>query len=337
MIDVNRFLTGDALARLRELPDASVDTCITSPPYLLLRNYGVAGQMGMEANAAEWAERLATVLNEVARVLKPTGSVWLNVSDGYARHVRHGAPPKSLLLAPERLLLRLQSDGWIVRNRVVWHKTNTRPSSVRDRLTCRWEPIYLLVRSRHYFFDLDVIRRPHRTPARAPRPARARRPIERAPAWVGPLADGTEWLQRLKALGSPGHPFGANPGDVLTTTASNFRGAHFATFPPAMVEPLLKATCPEKVCGNCGRAWEREPVRRLGQMAVLGRLRPGCECRAAAVPGLVLDPFSGAGTVALVAEAHKRRWLGIDLNPDYIRLAEDRLRAARAGPAARAA
>lgn len=326
----NRFIVGDAATRLRELPAASIDTCITSPPYLLLRDYGIPGQMGMEANADEWADRLSAVLREVGRVLKPTGSLWLNVCDGYASRADQGAPPKSLLLAPERLLLRLQADGWIVRNRVVWQKTDPRPSSAQDRLTCTWEPVYLLVRSRRYFFDLDAIRRPHRTRPRqiSQRPA-LKSPLVRKPAWAGPLGDAGDWLRRYKTQSAPGHVLGANPGDVLATAASNYRGGHFATFPPALVEPLLKATCPEKVCTTCGRPWERGRARRLGELAVLGTLRPDCACDGPTAAGLVLDPFSGAGTVALVAETHRRRWIGIDLNPDYVRLAEQRLRDAR--------
>jgi DNA modification methylase len=319
-LPVNRFLVGDAAARLRQLPSESIDTVITSPPYLLLRDYGVDGQLGSEGSADEWADRLAGICRELARVLKPTGSLWLNLGDSFSRHRRHGAPPKSLLLTPERLLLRLHADGWIVRNKVVWQKRTHRPSSVRDRLTCSWEPVYLLVRCRSYYFDLDVIRRPFRSTRPPSKPSTSPRPH------LGPLANPNTGLDRLRRLGLHGHPLGANPGDVLSTAGSNYRGAHFATFPTAFVEPLLRATCPEKVCAACGRPWKREPVRRLGELAVLGRLTPDCTCHAATLPGLILDPFSGAGTVALVAQAHGRRWLGIDLNPDYVRLAEQRLR-----------
>jgi site-specific DNA-methyltransferase (adenine-specific) len=103
------------------------------------------------------------VMREVARVLKPTGVVWLNVADGYSRSDRYGAPPKSLLLGPERLVLALQHDGWIVRNRVAWTKPNGMPSSVADRLACRWEFIYMLSRQERYHFDLDAVRVPHAT------------------------------------------------------------------------------------------------------------------------------------------------------------------------------
>ncbi|HVF06413.1 MAG TPA: site-specific DNA-methyltransferase [Frankiaceae bacterium] len=317
----NRFLVGDATTRLRDVPTASIDTVITSPPYFLLRDYGVRGQLGAERTVDDWADHLTGVCREVARVLKPTGSLWLNLGDAYSRHCRYGAPPKSLLLAPERVLLRLLADGWTVRNKVVWQKTTHRPSSARDRLTCSWEPLYLLVRSRHYFFDLDPIRRAFRSPQRS-RQRRVPPQPER-----GALANPNTGLQRMGRLGIGGHPLGPNPGDVVATAPSNYRGAHFATFPPALVETLLKATCPEKVCSACGRPWQRAPVQRqLGELAVLGKLRPRCDCQAETKPGLVLDPFSGAGTVAVVAHRQGRHWLGIDINPKYVRLAEQRLR-----------
>ena len=155
-----QILLGDALERLRELATDSVDTVVTSPPYFLLRNYGVDGQLGAEQTVAQWVAGLRAVMAEVARVLKDDGSVWLNLGDTYSRHDKHGAPPKSLLLGPERLLLGLVEDGWVVRNKLVWAKPNPMPASVRDRLSCAWEPIYLLVRSRSYFFDLDAVRVP---------------------------------------------------------------------------------------------------------------------------------------------------------------------------------
>ncbi len=161
-------LVGDARQRLAELPAASVDSVMTSPPYFNLRNYGAPGQIGLEAHVEGWVDELRLVMRGVARVLKPTGSLWLNVGDSFSRHDRYGAPPKSLLLGPERLALALQQDGWIVRNRIAWVKQNTMPTSVRDRLACTWETVYLLTRSRYYHFDLDAIRIPHRSTPRAP-------------------------------------------------------------------------------------------------------------------------------------------------------------------------
>ena len=135
----------------------------------------------------------------------------------------------------------------------------------------------------------------------------------------------------MKAGGKVGHPLGKNPGDVWTLASSNYRGAHFATFPEALAEPCLRAGCPAQVCRSCGQPWQRQPVRRqLGHLAVLGDLAPTCTCQATARPGLVLDPFMGAGTVAIVAERLGRDWLGIELNPAFANLTEQRLAQARA-------
>ena len=328
----NRVLVGDARERLQGLPPSSIDVVITSPPYFQLRNYQVEGQLGLEASVQEWVDHLVAVFDEVARVLKSSGSMWLNLGDSYARKPEHGAPPKSLLLAPERLLLALAERGWLVRNKVVWSKPNPMPASATDRLTCSWEPLYLLVRGPRYFFDLDSIRLAHRSQGAALRrgaaPARTR-----PPAWSGPLAGSQDGLGRLKAQGLSGHPLGKNPGDVWTIATAGYRGAHFATFPEALVERPLLASCPARVCARCGQAWAREPVQRsLGHLALLGQLVPNCTCRAAARSGLVLDPFMGAGTVAVVAERLERDWLGIELNPDFAALTYQRLGQARAAP-----
>jgi site-specific DNA-methyltransferase (adenine-specific) len=328
MMTTNQVLVGDALERLGDLPSASIDTVITSPPYFRLRNYQVSGQLGMEPSIEGWVANLRAVFHEIGRVLKPTGSVWLNVGDAYSRHEESGGLPKSLLLGPERLVQALAVDGWVIRNKLAWVKTNPMPSSVADRLTCVWEPVYLLVRSRHYLFDLDAIRVRHRPPAKVSLAAaeRAKRPRPVPPPWAGPLAGSQHGLDRMKAGGRQGHPLGKNPGDVLVTASSNYRGAHFATFPVALVEPLLRATCPERTCSICGLPWERAPIdRQLGRLATIGQSVPTCTCRSTVTPGLVLDPFMGAGTVAVVAERMGRRWLGIELNPAFARLTMERL------------
>jgi site-specific DNA-methyltransferase (adenine-specific) len=322
----NQVLVGDVMDRLRELPAASVDCVITSPPYWALRNYQAGGQIGQELSVHGWVEQLVSVCDEIARVLSPEGTLWLNVGDTYSRQDRHGAPPKGLLLGPERLLLALVDREWRVRNKVIWNKSNPMPSSVGDRLSSRWEPVYLLVRSRHYYFDLDPMREPHgsvRPPSRRPPP-----PFPTA--WSGSLAGDQSGLRRLKMAGLPGHPLGKNPGDVWTIPTSNFRGGHFATYPEALVERPIKAGCPERVCTNCDRAWRRQRVaRRLGGLATLGTLRPACTCSAPYRPGLVLDPFLGSGTTAVVAERLGRDWLGIELNPDFAAIAERRISEAR--------
>jgi site-specific DNA-methyltransferase (adenine-specific) len=321
----NTIVTGDALTTLRELPESAVDCVVTSPPYFQLRDYAAEGQLGMEPTVAGWVANLRQACREVARVLVPTGSLWLNLGDSFSRHPKYGAPTKSLLLAPERLLLALSLDGWLVRTKVIWAKTNPMPSSVTDRLSLTYEVIYFLVRQKTYFFDLDAIRQPHKSSGAK----RARVPQQQPPVWAGPLAASRSGLRRARATGEPGHPLGKNPGDVWSIATRGFSGAHFATFPPELVRRPILATCPAVVCTACGQ----------GQKVSTGTLQ--CDCHAPARSGIVLDPFFGTGTVGLVAQELGRDWLGIELNPEYVRLAEERLgldqAAARGEPEAGAA
>lgn len=320
----NTIRIGDAVEQLRQLPDESVDTVMTSPPYALLRDYGVEGQYGLEETVHGWVDNLLAVGQELARVLKPSGSWWLNVGDSYSRHARYGAPPKGLLLGPERLLLALSEQGWIVRNKVTWAKANPMPSSVKDRFGSGWEPVYFLVRSGRYYFDLDGGGRvPHRSghgPGNHMPASRVTRPD-----WVGPLAGDNAGLARLKAAGIPGHPLGANARDVWTIATSSYRGGNHAVFPEELVRRVLKVACPQRVCGSCGQPWWREPARRLGHLAVLGELLPVCSCQSAWQPGLVLDPFMGAGTTGVVARKLGLDWLGIELNPEFAARALERI------------
>lgn len=345
-------LIGDAVERLRHLPTASIDTCITSPPYFQLRQYGVDGQIGLEPTVDDWVVSLSAVFAEVARVLKERGSLWLNVGDSYSRHNRYGAPPKGMLCAPERLLLALAGDGWLVRNKVIWAKPNPMPASVGDRLNTTYEVVYFLVRSPRYEFDLDAIREPHRSGGGR----KASAPAGKTPEWAGPLAAGSQdGLRRARPAGQPGHVLGKNPGDVWNIPTKGFRGAHFATFPEQLIVRPILATCPEAVCVRCGRPWRRQvrawrvPVGNPSKapkpedgnvfrfkgywntLREVGPLQP-CGCEVPTRPGVVLDPFFGAGTVGVVAERLGRDWVGIELNPAYAELALNRIRSARAGP-----
>jgi site-specific DNA-methyltransferase (adenine-specific) len=321
VIQRNVVLQGDALEVLRTLPDASVDCIVTSPPYFQARSYqGGAQEFGQETHIDEWVEHLRTVAAEIARVLVPWGAFWLNIGDVYASRPSEGAPPKSLLLGPERLAQSLLADGWIVRNRLAWTKPNPLPSSAADRLTQSWEFVYLLVREPHYFFDLDAIREPlANTPAPRPRPTPDRR------ACHGARDHGHSGLTRLSRDGRRGHPLGKNPGDAWRIAGARVRG-HGASFPAELIRRPILATCPEKVCIRCGRPWQRarHPVRLVDGKPQPRALVP-CGCGAATRPGLVLDPFMGSGTVALVARQHHRDWLGIELNPKYVQLTRDRL------------
>lgn len=326
----NQILVGSALAHLRELPDASVDCVVTSPPYYGLRDYEIDGQIGHETSISEWVAALLEITAELARVLKRSGTFWLNVDDTYSRHRNDGAPPKAMLLGPERLLLGLDDQGWIVRSKVVWAKPYAMPDPARDRLTGTWEPVYLLVRSRRYHFDLDPIREPHKTPRRRPRSQRGpepRGPGRNIPQWAGPRAGDQSGLARYKALGMPGHPLGKNPGDVWTIPQNNPRGVHHATYPAALIERPITAGCPAKVCSHCGRPWTRPTVGTWATEPA--DLAPGCRCDAPPAPGVVLDPFLGSGTTAVVAERLGRDWLGIELNPDFANVARQHITKAR--------
>jgi site-specific DNA-methyltransferase (adenine-specific) len=317
----NVVLQGDALAVLRTLPDASVDCVVTSPPYFQARSYqGGAQEFGQETHIDEWVEHLRAVAAEIARVLVPWGAFWLNVADVFASRPSEGAPAKSLLLGPERLAQALLADGWLVRNRLSWTKPNPLPSSAADRLTQSWEFVYLLVRERHYFFDLDLIREPL-AKAEAPRP----RPTPDRRTCHGARDHGHSGLTRLSREGVRGHPLGKNPGDAWRIAGARVRG-HGASFPAELIRRPILATCPERVCTRCGKPWQRarHPVRLVGGQAQPRALVP-CSCGAATRPGLVLDPFMGSGTVALVARQYGRDWLGIELNPKYVQLTRDRL------------
>jgi len=324
-LPLGQILVGDAAARLAELPAATVDCVITSPPYFALRDYGHPCQLGLERDVEGWVDDVVAVAGQVARVLKPTGAMWLNVGDSYSNHPSEGAAKKSLLLGPQRLAVALLNAGWRIRNQIIWAKTNSMPSSVTDRLSCSHEVMLLCVRSLHYYFDLDAIRVPllTRQPRRPSTSTHRYLPDDAIPA-VGGIDDNLG-LNGLKVAGRTGHPLGKNPGDVWQLSTACYRGAHFATFPLSLVEKPLLATCPERVCVACGLPWRRRPVDRRRRIAVVGDLHPACDCAAGTRAGVVLDPFMGAGTVALAAELYGRQWLGIELNPAFVRLAEHRL------------
>ncbi|MEU4517372.1 site-specific DNA-methyltransferase [Amycolatopsis sp. NPDC024027] len=331
---VRHILIGDVRERLAQLPDASVDCVITSPPYWALRDYGHSGQIGAEPTVDDWAEAITAVCNELARVLTPTGSLWLNLGDGFSRHEREGAAKKSLLLGPQRVALRLTASGWLLRNQIIWAKPNPTPSSVRDRFTASHELLFLLTRQPRYFFDLDPVREPAQTaPAGSARtPARTYLSRDAVPSLNGgtsPRVDLNQGLAQMKTTGLASHPLGKSPGDVWTIPTGSYRGAHFATFPLALVRRPLLTTCPERVCAVCDLPWRRTLQTVNGRQLATGPLAPSCPHQQFR-RGRVLDPFLGAGTVAVAAETYGRDWVGIELNEAYAVLAEARLTAHRA-------
>jgi site-specific DNA-methyltransferase (adenine-specific) len=204
------------------------------------------------------------------------------------------------------------------------------PSNVTDRLSATHESLYLLTRENRYFFDLNAIRQPHKDrrvhgrhdnqPSQRVYPPVGTLP--RRDARPGNLNDG---LARLQAAGVVGHPLGGNPGDVWQLATAAFRGEHFATFPERLVERPILSTCPERTCVACGQPWLRARQFIHDRWLRVGGPQPDCDCRAGWQPGVVLDPFFGAGTIALVAEQHGRHWLGVELSLRFAELAHQRL------------
>jgi DNA modification methylase len=331
----NRVMVGDALQRLRKIEGGSIDMVLTSPPYFRLRDYDVSGQLGIEQSVDTWVDSLRALAHEAHRVLVPTGSFWLNVGDTYSTHLDQGAGRKSLLLGPERLALALIADGWLLRNRIAWAKPNPMPSSVKDRLTASWEYLYVFTKQPQYFFDLDAIRVSQTS--RAPKRERVTASVQGREAWRGPNSMSANGLGAMKAEGRVSHPLGKNPSDVWQIATSNYRGAHHATFPIALAARAIAAGAPEARCTRCRLPWKRPLIRQLGGLATRGELTPTCGCESLSEPGLVLDPFFGAGTTAVAAESLGRDWLGIELNPDFAAQAEVRIQRARAGPISNAA
>lgn len=331
----NQLLVGDALSELRRLPSDDIDMVLTSPPYFRLRDYDVDGQLGLEAHVDDWVGQLGAVGAELARVLTPTGTLWLNLGDAYATHSREGALRKSLLLAPERLALQLVADGWVLRNKIIWQKSNPMPTSVRDRLACTWEVIYVFARSSRHHFNLDALRQPHLSRATSTRPpSGGQGATSDREHWLGPNADGSAGLAALKAAGRVGHPLGKNPGDVWRLASSRYRGAHHATFPLALASQAISAGCPVRRCSQCRAPYTVRTLVAVDGARQRSTTTPACGCNAVSEPGLVLDPFFGAATTGLAAEQLGRDWLGIELNPAFAAAGLQRLAQARASPAA---
>jgi DNA modification methylase len=352
---MNKIITGDCLDELKSLPSESVHMCMTSPPYWNLRDYGVDGQLGQEDTAEEYVTNIATVFDEVKRVLRDDGSLWLNLGDTYKN--------KDLQQIPARVALELQDRGWILRNRVTWAKPNPMPQSVKDRLNDTTEAIFHFVKERDYWYDLDAIREAHCE--------RVREDLENASdderdAAIGSIGTAPE---RNDSEGSGFNnnascdPAGKNPGDVVEVTTKPFPDAHFAVYPPELCEKPIKATCPPKVCVECGSPYEREVEvkrtkdrddykERVETEEAVSHLRDKqdikhgghsgknlppnqremrgwqqtCDCDTDATePGIAFDPFAGAGTTLLKAKELGRKFIGIELNPEYADMARARI------------
>lgn len=340
-----RILQGDCREILARLPSASVQCCVTSPPYFGLRDYGIAEQIGLEATPEAFVLELVAVFRHVRRVLRDDGTLWLNLGDSYAgsgrgggadgskqqtnvgslvesdaqrARKRHeisdaqrknvpgrcesvpGAKPKDLLGIPWRLAFALQADGWYLRQDIIWSKPNPMPESVQDRCTKAHEYLFLLSKSPVYHYEMAAIAEAatDSTAQRLAQDIENQAGSDRVPGKTnGPMKavkgrtvrPGVDTNGGGQGDGVMSYPaLTRNKRSVWTVATQPFKEAHFATFPPALIEPCILAGCP-----------------------------PG---------GVVLDPFGGAGTTALVADRLQRDAILIELNPTYAAMAEARIR-----------
>lgn len=277
---INSIICGDSLNSLRKIPSSSMDCIVTSPPYYGQRDYAVDGQLGGEDTPSEYVTKLAEIFDECRRVLKDSGSLWLNLGDKYL--------DGNLLGMPWRVALELQSRGWILRNDIIWHKPNAMPHSAKNRLTTDHEYIFFFTKKgANYFYDQDAIREEHVTFSEKSKMRGGKNhfgknggtPEKGKNGGNSNLHDG-RWDQAF-------HPNGRNKRTVWNVPLSKFRDAHFAVFPEKLIEPCVLAGCPKN--------------------------------------GLVLDPFFGAGTTGVVASKLRRNYLGLELNPEYVEIAKNRL------------
>lgn len=325
------ILVGDAFSMLATLPTESVQCVVTSPPYWGLRDYGTNGQLGLEKTPQEYLANMRLIFEQVRRVLKKDGTLWLNIGDTYnsstrwsgggenamcgnSKNIRsdvgnaphrkgivEGIKPKDLVGIPWRLAFGLQEDGWYLRQDIIWHKPNPMPESVRDRCTKAHEYIFLLSKSPKYLFNIDAIKEPAKYGPLGGNAAWATGSDHTAKGWqteknhpkLRENKKRGEFSGKTEAMASEGrNAFRAivhkrNKRSVWTVAPKAFKDAHFAVYPPALIEPCILAGSNE---GDT-----------------------------------VLDPFFGAGTTGLVAKKLGREYVGIEINPKYVEMAEARI------------
>ena len=359
------ILVGDVLARIKEIPDQTVQCVVTSPPYWGLRDYGHDGQLGLEPTPQAYVENMVAVFREVRRILKDDGVLWLNLGDSYNGSggaggdyslggLKEGQPkypgrnvatlkPKDLAGIPWRVAFALQDDGWWLRQDIIWHKPNPMPESVTDRCTKAHEYLFMLTKSAKYYFDNQAIKEPAETSNTGHR------------FGGNKYGDSDDPFHRTKGETYIATGF-RNKRSVWSIPPKPFRGAHFAVMPEALCEPpILASTSEAGQCLQCGKNLIRvlkkgnipERKTRNNTLGVVpGRNKttrlnsvdmitipkktvgwsPTCDCPdVSAEPNVVFDPFTGSGTVATVALRHGRNYLGIELNPEYVTIAQNRI------------
>lgn len=343
MNKLNEIYHLDCLIGLRNLPDNYIDCCVTSPPYYGLRDYGIEGQLGLEETPEKYVEKMVEIFSEIKRVLKKEGTLWLNIGDSYAASGRGGGggsfqdndmstkvsssnnrrkpviglKQKDLIGIPWMIAFALRADGWYLRSDIIWNKPNPMPESVKDRPTRAHEYIFLLSKSRKYFYDADAIKTEAKWPDGPNAPDKIKSPYGQGysrdnystptrwdtdPGSHGTIhKEGRSDKQRGHSRKHAGfndrwdsmttkqqQNLGANKRTVWTIATRPFAEAHFAVYPQELIIDCIKAGCPEN--------------------------------------GIVLDPFMGSGTTAIVARKLNRNYIGFELNDEYIKIADKRIR-----------
>lgn len=342
-LEINKVYNCDCIEGLRLMEDESVDCCVTSPPYWGLRDYGIDGQIGLEETPEQYVEKLVVLFREVKRVLKKEGTLWLNLGDSYCgggfgnskdrdydlgkqgtnkgtadydtrkklgalKAKINGLKTKDLVGIPWMVAFALRADGWYLRQDIIWSKPNPMPESVTDRCTKSHEYIFLLSKSQHYYFNAESIAEPVAESAtnRLEQNIELQNGSDRVPGKtngnmkaVVPRYGGKKYTEnpdifnRTKSGNAYDYRPMRNKRDVWVVTTKPFKESHFATFPEDLITPCILAGCPKE--------------------------------------GVVLDPFMGAGTTALVALRNRRNYIGYELNPEYCELIERRLEQNRVG------
>lgn len=327
MLELNKIHCMNCIDGMKQLESESVNCCVTSPPYWNLRDYKIKDQIGQEDTVEEYTQSIVEVFREVYRVLRNDGTLWLNVGDTYCStapgtmgaslHIKEcrqetkearrkyrpltpsGMKPKDLIGVPWMLAFALRADGWYLRQDIIWAKNNPMPESVRDRCTKSHEYIFLLSKSAHYYFDSEAISEPvtESTVKRLSQDVENQNGSDRIPGKnngnmkaVAPRYGGNKYTANPEVFNrtKSGNAYDFRPmrnkRSVWTVSTQPFKESHFATYPPKLIEPCILAGCP--------------------------------------AGGIVLDPFMGSGTTAMVAMQLQRNYIGFELNPEYIKIAE---------------
>jgi len=278
-IPLNQIVCGDSLEFLRTLGDECIQCCVTSPPYWGLRDYGHDRQMGLEETPEAYLANMVEVFREVRRVLRSDGTLWLNLGDTYGNGVtkrQSGVKPKELVGIPWRMAFTLQSDGWWLRQDIIWHKPNPMPESIDDRCTKSHEYVFLMTKSEKYWYNAESVREDSTN--RSSGNLKRKKSAASALGWQGDIGKSIPY----EATGF------RNRRSVWTIASRPCKGAHFAVMPPDLAEVCIRA-------GSFSGS-------------------------------VVLDPFMGSGTVACVARQFGRNFVGCELNPEYVQLANERLK-----------